>query len=78
MSDKRSVMNDEWQMINDNDNNLIFLITHFCPNKEAALRSIVVSLACTEYQCGSLLCFRKNLLEKLLKIIISEIKNRKR
>ena len=29
----------------------------FCPGKEAALVSIVVSLSCTAYQCGSLIVF---------------------
>ena len=28
-----------------------------CPNKEAAPGSIVVSLPCTPYQCGSLIAF---------------------
>ena len=29
----------------------------YCPNKEAALGSIVVSLSCTTYHCGSLILF---------------------
>ena len=33
------------------------LIIHFCPGKEAALSSIVVSLTCTIYQCGTLIVF---------------------
>ena len=31
----------------------IFKKNFFCPNKEAAVGSIVVSLPCTTYQCGT-------------------------
>ena len=31
----------------------------FCPGKEAALVSIVVSLSCTAYQCGSFIVLCK-------------------